>query len=91
VHSDVSAQAKCLLQLARLELLANRPDDAVQLVQSAQALGGDLSFWCQTTATYTAARGAMKNGAMDVDCCYSGTIEMLQDLARWDRRDRGGF
>jgi hypothetical protein len=80
---DSDTEAELLLQQARLEALADRPDAAIDLLQAAQALGGSLVLWRDSVALYAAVRGSMRSGGpRDAVAALEGGLTMIATLAR---------
>lgn len=81
---DSNTEAELLLQQARLEALAGRPEAAILLLQAAQALGGSAALWRDSVALYATVRGAMRSGGQrDAAAALEAGVAMMQALARW--------
>jgi hypothetical protein len=80
---DCETEAELLLQQARLEALADRPEAAIDLLQAAQTLGGSLVMWRDSVALYATVRGGMRSGgARDAVEALEGGLAMMAALAR---------
>jgi hypothetical protein len=80
---DHDTEAELLLQQARLEALADRPEAAIDLLQAAQALSGSLLLWRDSVALYATVRGGMRSGgARDAVAALEGGLAMMAALAR---------
>lgn len=53
---DPEAEARALLCLSRCESLANNFEAAIQLLQAAQQIGADYTFWQHSIITYVECR-----------------------------------
>eukprot|EP00775_Hariotina_reticulata_P008284 gene8284-8471_t len=82
---DQDTTAQVLLLQARLAALAAQPEEAVKLVQAAQAAGGGVGFWRDSIMLYAAVRGSMRgSGPADAQAALEGGIGLMDTIARHD-------
>lgn len=86
VCCDSEKEARSLLFLSRCESRANNFNEAIQLLQAAQQLGGDYDFWQASIITYVDCRlAAPHTTTLDAREALQGGIAMFSTIARDDR------
>ena len=80
---DLETEAQALLLQARLAAFIQQPETAIDLVQSAQVIGGSVKFWRDSLMLYAEVRGGMRSGGFkDARVALEAGIAVLEAVAR---------